>query len=142
MRLDAWNCFPMVLCYSCNLHEGKDDSCVKHDIAVRKPFSRFLVAIDNLLHLWETEELQLTLKIPAREEYACLIERTERLGKKKEDYRESQDWDRSAIDKLSALSLSKWKSFLKYSGFCMQSTLPDMYILFRLRPLHHFHTGI
>lgn len=37
------------------------------------------------------------------------------------------------------LILLKWESYLEHAGLKMPSTLPDMYGLFTLEPLHDFH---
>lgn len=72
----------LVFPYFCDIHEGKHMSCVMYGIAVTRPCVRCLGTIDDIRNLWESNKLQASQIMLAREEYVWLVGRPERMDKK------------------------------------------------------------
>lgn len=101
---------------------------------------RYLRTLHDIFELWESYKRQICRTVLIREESVRMLGRAKTRDKENVN-RVERDSVRYAKDKLSMVSLAKWKSFLEHVRFRTWSMLPSMYRLFTFEHLPNLHLG-
>lgn len=108
MEKDVCKCFLIIVFSCCGTFERMEMSSVEQVIALTRPCLIYLVAMDEISGLQESNEGHIRQIMLGREKYALLIEIAEKM-EKKDVYWEKPDRGRPAENMLSMQSVSKFK---------------------------------